>query len=246
MFRNILLILLIAATQGCAYFRDTDSPVSWAHYKTSSEKTKNLIVFLPGIRNDMYSFEKAGFFENIDQYHPEFDVITVNVHLGHYLHGVMVKQLHKNVIQSAKAMGYERIVLAGISLGGYGSLWYNHEHGNEIKGIMLFSPYLGDKNIIDTIKLKGGVNNWKMTSRLEDANFGEKVWHWIYDDISGKKSNTLLVYGQDDRYVEAERLLATYLPESQVIESVGSHDWVTWRALWFELLKSRQIERLFN
>lgn len=246
MFRNILLVFLISATQSCSYFRDTDSPISWTHYKISSDKTQNLIVFLPGIYSDMYSFEKAGFFENIDQYHPDFDVITVDVHLGHYLHGVMVEQLHQNVIQLAKAMGYENIVLAGISLGGYGSLWYNHEYGSEIKGLLLFAPYLGDEKLIDTIKLNGGLSKWRMTEKLEDAGFGEKVWHWIDDDLSGKRSNVLLVYGSDDKFAQAARELAENVPDSQVVEGLGAHNWPTWRVLWFSLLIDGKIRQLFD
>ena len=194
----------------------------------------------------MYSFERADFFKDIEQYHPGFDVIVVDAHLGYYLQGVMVDELHQNIFKIAKDMGYNKIVLGGISLGGYGTLWYNFEHANEITGMLLFAPYLGDQELIDAIKSNGGVARWRIIDKPDDEDFAKKVWYWIDEGITAKRSNTLLVYGQDDKFVEAERLLAGYLPESQVIEGVGSHDWVAWRALWLELLSTRKIERLFN
>ncbi|MGE5173202.1 MAG: hypothetical protein ACM3MD_05175 [Betaproteobacteria bacterium] len=53
-------------------------------------------------------------------------MIVVNAHMGYYLNGTVFTRLKEDVIEPAKARGYDQIWLVGNSLGGYGSISYGN------------------------------------------------------------------------------------------------------------------------
>jgi len=232
--------------QACAPMKKAESPIKWKLYQIAQTKSENLLILLPGIRNDLLRFEKEGFFTDIQQYALNFDVITVDAHIGYYAQKQLITELHETVILPAKASGYRNIILGGISLGGYGSLWYNHEYANEIKGLLLIAPYLGDDDVIASIENSPSVAVWREQHPFNAGEFEELVWHWIDEDIGFKQNQTLLVIGKKDKYYAAANILARYLPETQYIIGKGKHNWRDWRVLWLSLLKDKKINALFN
>jgi len=43
-------------------------------------------------------------------------------------------------------------------------------------------------------------------------------------------------YGEDDRFVMSNRLVAAVLPPAQVFTTEGGHQWAPWRRLWARFL----------
>ena len=250
MFLNTIRIgfclIVFMGVQACMPMKDAQSPIKWKRYHTAQTKTENLLILLPGIRNDLLRFEQEGFFTDIQQYAPNFDVITVDAHIGYYAQKKLIVELHETVILPAKASGYRNIILGGISLGGYGSLWYNHLYANEIQGLLLIAPYLGDEHVISSIKSSPSVAVWREQNPLDVEEFEELVWHWIDEDMPSKQNQTLLAVGKKDKYYDATNILARYLPESQYVIGKGKHNWRDWRVLWLSLLKDKKINALFN
>jgi len=99
--------------------------IQWQLYHTAVAAGENLLIMLPGIDNSLYRFEEEDFFEGIKQHSLSFDVLTVGAEIGHYMQGSLVSELQQRVIPFAKQQGYRSIVLGGVSLGGYGSIWFN-------------------------------------------------------------------------------------------------------------------------
>jgi len=191
-------------------------------------------------------FEEEDFFNNIKNYAPGFDVMTVDADIAYYMQGSLISELHQHVFPAAKQQGYRNIVLGGISLGGYGSIWFNHEHAQEIKGLLLIAPYLGEPEIISEINTYSSVSHWRKHHSLAPDDFSSRVWYWIDDDIDLKRNNTLLAIGEKDKMLPAARILAKYLPTEQIVIGSGGHNWYGWRKLWHGLLADKSIDKLFN
>ncbi len=244
--RLILLSFLLLALSACAGRQKVSTPIQWQLYHTATVQSKNLLIMLPGINNSLFRFEEEGFFEDIKQYSLSFDVLTVGADIEYYMQGRLVSELQLHVIPFAKQQGYRNIVLGGISLGGYGSIWFNHEHADEIKGLLLIAPYLGEPEMLADIASYPDVGTWRKYQRPVKDDFSSFVWHWIDDDIGAKQNQTLLVVGSKDKMFPAAQLLSQYLPDEQVIIGSGRHNWYDWRKLWKNLLKSKRIEKLFQ
>ncbi len=242
------LFLILSA---CAGGAKEPIAIQWQLYHTAAAPSENLLILLPGINNSLYRFEEEGFFDGIKQYSLNFDVLTVGAEIGHYMQGSLVSELKLRVIPFAKQQGYRKIVLGGISLGGYGSIWFNHEHGDDIRGLLLIAPYLGEAEIISEIAGYSDVGAWiKHRPPVKDdtsiSNLSSRVWYWIDEDIQAKKNHTLLAIGDRDKMYPAANLLAQYLTDKQVIIGSGGHNWYSWRRLWSDLLINKNIEKLFQ
>jgi len=56
------------------------------------------------------------------------------------------------------------IILAGISLGGYGALLYAKNHLDEIDAVLLLAPFLGSQALVQAIANTGGLSVWRPAS----------------------------------------------------------------------------------
>ena len=66
--------------------------------------------------------------------------------------------------------GYENIWLLGISMGGLGTLLYASEYPEQVDGVVLLAPFLGDRSAIETIVATGPLEerNGEITRSLVD------------------------------------------------------------------------------
>src|SRR5690606_40867279 len=60
----------------------------------------------------------------------------------------VVERLQQDVVLPARMRGYRHVRLVGISLGGYGSLLYSKQYGEQIAGLFLMAPFLGNRSLI--------------------------------------------------------------------------------------------------
>jgi pimeloyl-ACP methyl ester carboxylesterase len=216
--QKIALLLAILSFSGCNQ-QKTTVPIETIRYTYSgATKARMLLVFLPGRGDSLKTFEKNGIVEAVRERGLPADMIAVNAHLGYYLKGSFFPRMKEDVIEPAKARAYEQIWMIGDSLGGFGSLSYAREYPDDITGVVLLGPFLGEELLIREIK-KAGFERWQPG--------GIAVY---------------LGYGRNDRFVSGHDLLASLLQPEHVISIEGEHDWSTWKKIWISFLDKKIFE----
>jgi pimeloyl-ACP methyl ester carboxylesterase len=196
-----------------------------------------LVVFLPGRGDLPEDFFRQGFDRELREAGSACEVVAVDAHLGYYFERSIEDRLRQDVIAPARARGVDEIWLVGISLGGLGSVLYTKENPQEIEGIVILAPYLGEEEVIDEIAAAGGLRAWEPRGPLERFDF-RRIWQWL--DSSARpgpgRPPIYLAYGERDRFARAHGLLAEALPPGRVITLPGRHTWRTWSRLWSAVL----------
>jgi pimeloyl-ACP methyl ester carboxylesterase len=231
-----LLPLLLS---GCALFGK--APLDVLSYPSLQEplQHKRLIVFMRGLGGTHESFEKEGLVEDIRNRHMPYDMTAPNAHYGYYLGRTLIDRLKTDLIDPAKAEGYEEIWLVGFSMGGLGSLLYLKEHPEDIQGVYLIAPFLSLGFIQDEIAAAGGLRQWDPGDYNPQSDWQRMLWHWLKDEVADNpQMNVYISYGTGDTYVKGQQLLAQVLPPDRVTVISGGHDYETFRALWQEVLES--------
>lgn len=214
------------------------APLQVRHY-ASEKHSQELLIFLPGLGDVLDEYELRGFIDAVRQSAVPFDMTVADMHLGYYISRTSIQRLREDIIVPARANGHQRISLAGISLGGFGALYYAMHHPDDIARLFLLAPYLGDKRIIAEIAQAGGAKNWISDSILEHDE-PRKLWQSLKrlaneaSDLSF--ANFYLAYGLEDNFAAGNKLLADLLPAGHVYTVHGKHDWRTWSSLWNMLL----------
>jgi pimeloyl-ACP methyl ester carboxylesterase len=191
-----------------------------------------LLVLLPGANMATAELQREGFFDAVRQKKLAVDVIAADAHLGYLYDGSMLRRLHDDVIAPARAQGYRRIWLAGISLGGFVAMGYALKHPGQIEGLFVMAPYVGRRPLLQAVVAAGGPQAWVRSAQPRDAKDVEhEVWAWLAAPPAGAPP-VYLGYGREDRFAEGHRVMATALPTDRVSLEPGGHDWPPWRALW--------------
>lgn len=196
-----------------------------------------LVVLLPGRWDRAESFRRAGFAAAVTARGLAIDLVAADAHLGYYRDRSVVDRLHADVIAPARAAGYERIWVAGVSLGGTGSLLYLRDRPEEIDGVLALAPYLGDDELIAEIERAGGPRSWPAPEITPQSGAGRELWSWIATWRPSPPAIPLhLGWGTTDGLARANRLLAGLLPPDRVYQVKGGHDWQAWENLWEQFL----------
>lgn len=239
--RFFICILIAAETlfQGCAPSLPTKAPVDAIYYEYPDHREKQcLVIFLPGRGGDIKDFEKEGFIRTAREHGLSAGMVSVNMHFGYYEDRTIVTRLKQDVIEPAKARGHKHFWLVGTSMGGLGALLYTREHTEDVAGLFLIAPFLGEQSVIKEITEAGGLNKWEPVNIGKD-DYQRGLWQWLklYTMTGQGLPPLYLAYGLDDRFASAHKLLAQRLPETQVFTTGGGHDWSTWRPLWERFIK---------
>lgn len=195
-----------------------------------------LLVFLPGANMAPAELQQEGFVAALRQRHVAVDVLLPDANMGYVHDGNMLERLDRDVIGLARAQGYRRIWLAGISLGGFVSLAYAMTHPGEVEGVLCIAPYLGPRSLLQDIAAAGGPAAWRRkTTTKSDAPMEQRVWSWLAERPAAAPPLWLAV-GNEDRFAEAHRVLADLLPPENVTRTPGGHTWAPWKLLWTQWL----------
>jgi len=234
--RFVLLAGHLLALAGCARLRPTPVPLrTVSHPGTGRPAT--LLVALPGRRDRPEDFDRYGFPAMASQAGAKVDLIAADAHLGYYYKRTIVDRLHADVIAPARPR-YRRIWLVGVSIGGTGALLYAARHPENVDGIVLLAPFLGERQVIDEVAAAGGLRNWTPPQSLASDDFQRQLWAWLKRYAQGSEGQIPLYlgYGSRDSFARANGLLGEVLPKERVFTVDGGHDWKAWRALWAELV----------
>lgn len=239
-----LLVMLLALT-ACLSVPPTEVPMPSVAAVKSDSPNRSLIVMLPGMGDRADTFQSNGFLDGGD--HWNFDVLVVDAHFGYYRERSLIPRLHQDVIVPAIAEGYKNIWLLGISMGGFGSLLYADQHPDNVSGIILLAPFLGEPEIAQSIEAEGGLALWSPDDAegLEDYEIG--IWSWLKDASNGSNnSRVILGYGRSDRMANSYGPLIDALDPDQVYEIDGGHKWTTWAPLWSQIAADLELSRVLK
>ena len=202
-------------------------------------KAKRSLSCCPGAGDRANSFQKSGFLDRLDR--QNFDVIAVDAHFGYYKARSLVPRLHDDVVAPALESGYETIWLLGVSMGGMGSLLYAEQYPDDVQGVILLAPYLGDPGLVAEIETAGGLETWSD----EASGFKEHetaVWKWLKETRRGEKSVPVyLGFGNTDRFAGNYGPLQSDVDGLRVYTEDGGHNWAIWSRLWSRIVAELPI-----
>jgi pimeloyl-ACP methyl ester carboxylesterase len=200
------------------------------------------MVLLPGRHDTAADFEKHGFVQAARGFGAPVDLVAVDARYGYYIGRTLGQRLAEDVFAPARIRGYRAFWLSGISMGGLGALIYAEQHPNEVEGLLVIAPFLGDDDLINEIERAGGLAKWKTTAQPSPDDYLRQLWLWLGRCIPQAQGcpRIFLGFGGSDRFARAERLLAAALPSDQVVEVPGEHDWGPWHQIF-----SLSLARMF-
>lgn len=233
LFAVLLSVLLLAS--GCVRMGDASQPIPSLLVRAVPERDADvLVIVLPGRGDDLETLSRRELLARIRRHWPQADVLLTGATLAYYREGRIARRLHDEVVAPARRDGgYARIWLTGVSLGGLGALVYQDAYPDEVEGLVLLGPYLGDRAILREIADAGGVGRWTpgpIPAAITDGNFQREVWRRIQGllDSPARAARIHLAYGEHDRFNGALPLMRQVLPDEQVHVVRGGHDWQAW------------------
>jgi Serine aminopeptidase, S33 len=236
-------------TSGCAFlFRPSNVKMDVIYDDRACAKTQApaLLVILPGANMAPIELVQQGFVAAVRQQNLAVDVMLPDANLNYVFDGSMMQRVAEDVVGPARAQGYQRIWLAGISLGGFVAMGYASLHPGEIEGLMLMAPYCGRRPLLKEIQEAGGPAQWRRSAKpRNEQDIDHDLWMWLSqpDGVAAGRPSIWLGFGTDDRLAPANEVLAGLLPAAQVRRVPGGHDWPPWRALWAQWLPGAPLPR---
>lgn len=133
-------ILMTLTISGCS----TNAPLQSLYYPAEeSISQENMIVFLRGRGGSHEDFSNKGFVDAIKTRKLPYDMIAPNAHFGYYMGETLVERLKVDIIDPARARGYEKIWLVGASMGGLGALIYSRYHPEDVGRYLDYLSFSG-------------------------------------------------------------------------------------------------------
>ncbi|HEV7504531.1 MAG TPA: alpha/beta hydrolase [Thermoanaerobaculia bacterium] len=243
--RLVSLLILLPVLAGCvrylpARLRPTPVPLHVVRYPgpaPAAGQPRTLVVLLPGRWDRPQDFGKYSFPEIAARAGVHVDMVAVDAHLNYYLQNMIVDRLREDVIGPAR-QHYDRIWLVGISIGGTGAVLYASQHPEDLDGVVLFAPYLGEDPMIDEVAA-GSLASWHAPKTLAPDDFQHRIWVWLQGYAKGPAKFPLyLGWGETDSFARGNGLVAKELPKDRVFTATGGHEWKAWKALWEQFVRT--------
>jgi pimeloyl-ACP methyl ester carboxylesterase len=193
------------------------------------------MIWLPGAYHSARDFLDEGFAEKVLQRQIPLDLRFVDLEMRHLDDREPLERLRAEILLPARGSGVA-VWLAGISLGGSIALDFASSHPEELDGLCLLAPYLGNRMLLKEINAARGLARWE-PGEVADGDVERRVWCHLKARIG--RPSLYLGYGQEDRFSAAHGMLAQELPADAVDVIAGGHDWRTWTKLWENFLDSR-------
>lgn len=196
------------------------------------------IALPPGAYQQPEDSEGAGFAQAVRSRELAIDLKFVAPELDHRLDRTVLDSLHQEVVVPARTTGCRSVWLGGVSLGGFIALAYAARWPEDLDGLCLFAPYLGNRMVTGEVARDGGVEHWQPGDvPAEDEE--RRVWSLI-QRLPAPRLKVHLGIGRDDRFGHGHTLLARALPLTAVDLVDGGHEWPVGRQLW-DLFLDRRV-----
>jgi pimeloyl-ACP methyl ester carboxylesterase len=223
-------------------------PMEKIDYPASAPPARCLVVMMPGAGSNDGDFEKEGFLKVVQDSGLSIDVIAANATLGYYFNNTMVPRLHDDIVVPATTgKQYEKKWIMGMSMGGFGTLFYSLQHPHDFDGMYALAPWLGSNSLIEEIRNAGGLKKWQAPApeTPTNDNYQRQLWRFL-QAVSNDPSQGPDVYvgwGDQDSLGPADQLFADALPQDHVGHQPGAHQWPVWNALLAKWLKDGPLAR---
>lgn len=235
--RRSALLLLLASS--CALIQ-TPVPMGKLEAPAPAEP-KCILVLFPGAGDHADDYQKQGFLKLVEDRKLPVAVAAADATMGYYLTNTMQPRVESDVIQPLRAKyPNAKLWVAGISMGGFGSLFYAQLHSDQVEGVLAMAPFLGGPEIANEIRAAGGLHKWKAPEKAtaDTNNFTRQLWRWLQEvtAVGGKGPQIHLGYGVDDGISAQGAVLAAALPSGRVTIKPGGHVWSAWTPIFEEFL----------
>ncbi len=195
------------------------------------------VLLLPPAYASADDFVRAGFATAARSRGLPLDLVFVELKLQHLTDRSILRRLRHEAVLPARAAGCHSIWLGGVSLGAFIAIAYAERYSQEIDGLCLLAPYLGNHIITGEIERANGILDWS-PGTLADDDDERRIWRFIKEHGAGDLP-LHLGFGQDDRFAGSHRLMAAALSPANVDVVPGGHEWPTWLRLWDNFLSQR-------
>jgi pimeloyl-ACP methyl ester carboxylesterase len=196
------------------------------------------VLLLPAAYTAPEDFVREGFVRAARERSLPLDLGFLELELQHLTDRSILRRLRHEAVLPARELGCRSIWLGGISLGGFVAIAYAERFGQEIDGLCLLAPYLGNHMVTGEIERAKGVVHWAPPRELAEDDDERRIWRFIKEHRS-RLSPLHLGFGRDDRFADSHRLMAAALPPESVDVVSGGHEWPTWLRLWENFLDKR-------
>lgn len=241
-----LTVAVLAGAAACAGLRVPRTPVPTLQDMQPGDRPASqrvLLVFLPGAGDLPDDLIRQGFVEQVRRRGITADVIIPDLHVGYYTGRSFEARLKADVIEPARAKGYTRIWLAGISLGGFGSLVYARQNPGVVEGVIALAPFIATNGVLDEVRKAGGIARWNEPVVEGDWQRDLLLWLKGYGDPTQNRPSLFIGYGTEDGFAEFNAAVGALLPPERVRSAPGGHDWAPWQRLWGEFLDLAPLPR---
>jgi pimeloyl-ACP methyl ester carboxylesterase len=195
------------------------------------------MIWLPGAYHCARDFLDEGFARAAVQRRIPVDLMFVDLEMQHLDDRDVLVRLRSEIVLPARESG-AAVWLAGISLGGLVALDYASSHSQELEGLCLLAPYLGNRILLNEIAAAPGLAGWE-PGKLAESDAERRIWRYIKTRIDSRP--LFLGYGKDDRFSASHDMLAAASPAARVEVVAGGHEWSTWLKLWESFLDAHLI-----
>jgi len=242
-----LLPIAFLCLIGCGLMRAPTPMTSLRDPPPAGTTARCLVLLLPGAGDRASTFREEGFVAAIQRSGASVDIVAANATIGYYLKGRAAGRIEADVAAPARARGYEKVWILGISMGGFGAFHYTQQFSSHVDGVAAFAPYLGDRSLGAEIEAAGGLASWTpdAPATLTKKNYQRQLWSWLHQVTTpGQPGPSIyLGYGADDRLAPQNAILAAALPVNHVFHAQGGHDWPVWRGLLQQFLTRSDFAR---
>ena len=240
--QTCFLVAALTLLAGCAARGDVRKPIPTLLVPAPHQPAQRVVVMLPGRGDDVDSLQRQDVARIIQQQWPDADVVLTGLTMPYYRAGVAASRLHDQVVAPLEEHGQRQVWLAGISLGGMGALLYDQAYPNQVHGMLLLSPYLGERAIHKEIRGAGGLDAWSPgpPQPMRPDTFQRELWRYLkhWSDEPARTRTAWLAYGADERFRASIELATPELPHDHVIMLPGHHDWTLWKPALHLLLQA--------
>ena len=177
MKRLIIVFIHTFLLCSCLFIKPTTNPISSISYNASKITKEHLIIFLPGMGDDMTAYANAGFFD-IENSKVNFDSLAIDSHFGYYKEKILTERIYLDILKPNRSK-YKKITLLGISLGAYGALKVASNYPELVDQIILMAPYMGKKSQIKDLNSHDSFTHLEKNSKRNKQSF-VNAWDLIY------------------------------------------------------------------
>ena len=243
---KVIAVIACLALAGCAFPRAAKVPMDSIYLPASTDtRADTLIVFLPGAQEVPIDIVKEGFVEQVRARNIDADVMVIDSHIGYFLKRTFDVRIRTDIIEPARAKGYKSIWLAGISLGGFGSLMYSRIFAGEIDGVIAIAPFIAANDVLNEVIDAGGLARWQPKLPLQTDDYQRDLLLWLrgYADPNLQRPKLYIGYGSKDGLAQFQTLIGTILPPDRLLAAPGGHDWPPWKQMWGDVLDRAPLPR---